>query len=76
MKIKFDKPITTKSGRSIVELWNKLKFARHKYQYHSSIEKENFLRIYYAVQVRYLQDDLKMTQTNYPELEQLLDGEY
>lgn len=72
MKIKFDEPIGTKSGRSVVELWNKLKEAKHQYTKYTYLEKNSFLRIEYATQIRFLQDDIKMNQTKYPELEQLL----
>lgn len=69
MKYKFDEPLRTKSGKSVVELWNELKEQKRLYNKWTYLEKNNELRLLTAIKIRHLQDDLGIKQSEYPDLE-------
>jgi len=65
--IKFDKPIQTKSGMDIGDVWNKLQQCWIDYK------KAKFDHDYknarnYALQIRKFQQDIGLKQANFPEL--------
>jgi len=68
MKYKFDEPIKTKSGRSVVELWNELKEVKHLYTKYTILDKDAHLALHYAVQIRKLEYDIGLTPTLFPNL--------
>ena len=66
--LKFQNPKPTKSGESVMTIWNNLKVNWIGYK-HARLE-ENFNEMrQYALKIRELQEDLGMKQAVFPELE-------
>lgn len=65
--LKFQNPKPTKSGKSVVKIWNELKENWHLYK-RAKLEDDfvNMRKI--AVQIKNMQEDLGIKQANFPEL--------
>lgn len=64
---KFEQPKPTKSGKKSVELWKELKRTWRKYkmaQFQSNLSETRE----FAKKIRELQEDLGVTQADFPEL--------
>lgn len=63
----FDKPKPTKSGRKVIEIWNELQDCWSKYK-RAKLDSDLSIMREYASRIRSLQDDLGITQAEFPEL--------
>ena len=67
--LKFHSPKPTKSGESVVKIWNELKDVWGSYK-RAKLEDDLQKMKEYAKTIRTLQDDLGITQAEFPELRQ------
>lgn len=65
--LKFDEPIPTKSGDDVVKIWNELQDCWAVYK-KAKLESDLPTMREYARKIRALQDDLGITQAEFPEL--------
>jgi hypothetical protein len=65
--LKFDKPIPTKSGERVIKIWNELQECWDKYK-KAKLNSDLPIMREYASRIRTLQDDLGITQAEFPEL--------
>lgn len=65
---KWDEPTPTKSGESVVKLWNELLECWASYKKAKYIEPDETKAIEFAKKIRELQDDIGLTLTDFPEL--------
>lgn len=66
--LKFDEPIPTKSGEEVVTIWKQLQDCWSIYK-KSRLDSDLPSMREYATKIRELQDDLGLTQAEFPELE-------
>jgi len=65
--LKFDEPIPTKSGDDVVKIWSELQECWATYK-KARLESDLPTMRQYANKIRDLQDDLGITQAEFPEL--------
>ena len=65
--LNFDKPIPTKSGKKVIIIWNELQECWVIYKRARLVSDLPVMREY-ASKIRGLQDDLGITQAEFPEL--------
>lgn len=65
--LKFDEPIPTKSGERVIKIWKELQKCWAVYKKARSDSNVPTMREY-AKKIRMLQDDLGITQAEFPEL--------
>jgi len=65
--LKFDEPIPTKSGERVVKIWNDLQECWSRYK-KARIDSDLSTMKEYASKIQALQDDLGITQAEFPEL--------
>ena len=65
--IKFDKPIQTKSGFDISEIWNELQECWAEYR-KAQLDRDYKNASHYASRIQQLQNDIGLKQAGFPEL--------
>ena len=65
--LKFDEPIPTKSGERVVTIWKELQECWATYK-KARLDSDLSTMKEYANKIRTLQDDLGITQAEFPEL--------
>lgn len=65
--LKFDEPIPTKSGKRVVKIWKELQECWAAYK-KARTDSDLLTMREYANMIRLLQDDLGITQAEFPEL--------
>jgi len=65
--LKFDDPIPTKSGELVVKIWKELQESWAIYK-KARVDSDLKTMREYAIKIRALQDDLGITQAEFPEL--------
>lgn len=65
--LKFDEPVRTKSGDSVVKIWRELQECWASYK-KARVDSDLPTMREYANKIRTLQDDLGITKADFPEL--------